>query len=194
MLIVLFVRPCREYKSEFSVVLLRNLIIAPITEEVGFRAAIIPALYLSYFSNNPSVSTSFLSPYAKIALFSTIWFGIAHAHHLYEKLRQGMKLVPAVVSTLIQLTYTSIFGYIAALLFMRTGSIYASIWSHMICNFVGLPDVGFFQPNAAPTSCLYRYRFIITAFHIGGLISFSYLIMYLTESLSMHSIYWKPLE
>lgn len=179
-----------------KIMFVRSLVVAPITEEVVFRAALLPVLYLHAFSNvgqNLDSNSGWLSAYAKIALFSIVWFGLAHAHHFIEKLRQGMKVVPAVVSTLIQLTYTSIFGYIAALLFMRTGNIFAPILSHVICNFVGLPDTGCFSAQAAPTSCLHRYRVLIGLTHIAGLICFSFCIMWWTEDLAQVSIFWNPL-
>ena len=39
------------------------------------------------------------------------------------------------VGTVIQATYTSVFGIIAALLFMRTGNILAPITSHIIVSY-----------------------------------------------------------
>ena len=50
------------------------------------------------------------------------------------------------LSTLMQAIYTYIFGVIAGLLFMRTNSVVAPIVSHIICNIVGLPDIGFLFP------------------------------------------------
>ena len=39
------------------------------------------------------------------------------------------------IGTAIQATYTSAFGLIAALLFMRTGNVFAPITSHMIVRY-----------------------------------------------------------
>ena len=46
---------------------------------------------------------------------------IAHLHHMYEKIKNGNKFLSALFETLIQATYTYIFGYISAIFFTRTG-------------------------------------------------------------------------
>lgn len=40
-----------------------------------------------------------------------------------------------------QLVYTTLFGWFAAYLFLRTSSIYTTCFSHIFCNFMGLPNV-----------------------------------------------------
>lgn len=45
------------------------------------------------------------------------------------------------VRTVIQLAYTTLFGYHCAFLFLRTGSLYPPLFSHMFCNFMGLPQI-----------------------------------------------------
>lgn len=47
------------------------------------------------------------------------------------------------VRTVIQLAYTTLFGYHCAFLFLRTGSLYPPLFSHVFCNFMGLPQIGF---------------------------------------------------
>ncbi len=106
--------------------LFRNLIFAPITEEIVFRAVIVATLFIDYKSKKILVSETYL------ALVSTIFFGVAHLHHLYEKIRSGEDFVRAITSTLVQFTYTSIFGFIAAILFIRTGSIFPPIISYFL--------------------------------------------------------------
>lgn len=41
-----------------------------------------------------------------------------------------------------QLGYTTVFGFHCAFLFLRTGSVYPPLMSHVFCNFMGLPDLG----------------------------------------------------
>lgn len=40
-----------------------------------------------------------------------------------------------------QLLYTSLFGFFAAFVFLRTGNLFAAIAAHTFCNFMGLPRV-----------------------------------------------------
>ena len=44
---------------------------------------------------------------------------------------------------MIQLAYTTLFGYHCAFLFLRTGSVYPPLFSHMFCNFMGLPQIAY---------------------------------------------------
>ena len=157
-----------SYRAQHGdIIIWRNLLFAPITEEIVFRALMIPPLSSVYYFNydrtpliqkfgslkpegfalTPPRTLPFLtlSPW-KIILTCPMFFALAHLHHCYEKIRHGERISRALTSTLIQATYTSIFGVIAALLFMRTNTILAPIVSHVICNFVGLPDVGFLAP------------------------------------------------
>jgi len=73
------------------------------------------------------------TPWVVVCL-NPLCFGLAHVHHLFEKLNTGANPVNAILSSLVQFTYTSIFGVIATLLLMRTGSVYAAILSHIMCK------------------------------------------------------------
>jgi prenyl protein peptidase len=78
----------------------------------------------------------------KNIVFTTpLYFGIAHIHHLYEfRLTHAeVPVLPAVLRTIVQFTYTSFFGFFAAFVYLRTGSVYTAIVAHMFCNWMGLP-------------------------------------------------------
>lgn len=62
-------------------------------------------------------------------------------HHLYEFMltHPEVPVLPAVLRTVFQFTYTSLFGFFAAFVFLRTGSVYAAIVAHSFCNWQGLP-------------------------------------------------------
>jgi prenyl protein peptidase len=45
----------------------------------------------------------------------------------------------AVARSLFQFTYTSLFGFFAAFVFLRTGNVYSVILAHSFCNWMGLP-------------------------------------------------------
>jgi prenyl protein peptidase len=97
-------------------VLIRNLVSAPITEEIVFRGLLVPLMVAGYSSIRYDDGDHVYSP-LPVILRSPIWFGVAHLHHIAEKLRSGERVIVAVLSTVVQLTYTSIFGAIAASLF-----------------------------------------------------------------------------
>lgn len=169
-----------RYFASFPLILhYRNLIHAPVTEEIVFRSLMIISLTSSYCNQSSTLSQDeSLNCIAKVALYTPIWFAVAHIHHLLEKifiLKQSVK--SALLSTFIQITYTSIFGLIASYLYISTGNLASPILSHMICNFIGLPDVGFVQDSKSQhsnhLSYLYPYRYSLIFLHLLGLIIFS---------------------
>jgi len=107
----------------------RNYVAGPITEEVIFRSVLIPIHLLAKVS--PS----------RIVFLTPLYFGIAHVHHFYEftLTHPHTPLLPAVLRTVFQFTYTTLFGWFAAFIYVRTGSLYACIIIHSFCNWVGLP-------------------------------------------------------
>ena len=175
---------------------LRALIFAPITEELVYRSVLAPALYLALTQAtvlaSPAVAITY-SPWT-VVWVNPFWFGLAHVHHLIEKINTGWQVSQAVVSTLVQLIYTSIFGFIATLLLLRTGTIYTSILSHIVCNSVGLPDISFMHApgsgSSAHYSCMYSYRYLHLGLHAAGLVTFSLLILPFTEEYAEKSMYW----
>lgn len=107
----------------------RNFIVGPVSEEIVWRSCIIPLHMLAHFSGKQVV---FLTP---------LYFGIAHLHHFYE-FRIGHPEVPlamAVLRSLFQFTYTSLFGFFAAFVYIRTGNVYTCMLAHTFCNWMGLP-------------------------------------------------------
>jgi prenyl protein peptidase len=107
----------------------RNLVAGPVTEEIVFRSLLVP---IHLLANIPAQKIVFTTP---------LYFGIAHVHHLYEfrLTHPEVPLVPAVIRTIIQFGYTSLFGFFAAFVYLRTGSVYTAIAAHMFCNWMGLP-------------------------------------------------------
>ncbi|TID20126.1 Abi-domain-containing protein [Venturia nashicola] len=107
----------------------RNLVAGPVTEEIVFRSLLIP---LHLLAKTTPKNIVFLTP---------LYFGIAHIHHLYEfrLTHPEVPVLPAFLRTAFQFTYTSLFGFFAAFVFLRTGSVYAAIAAHSFCNWQGLP-------------------------------------------------------
>lgn len=75
-------------------------------------------------------------------IFATpLYFGVAHIHHFYEFLltHPDAPLSAAIARSLFQFGYTSVFGFFAAFIFLRTGNLPAVILAHSFCNWMGLP-------------------------------------------------------
>lgn len=60
-----------------NILWLRNHIVAPLSEEFTFRACMMPLLLQSY---QPTVAV----------LLTPLFFGVAHLHHIIERVRSGM--------------------------------------------------------------------------------------------------------
>ncbi|KAH7927647.1 Abi-domain-containing protein [Leucogyrophana mollusca] len=133
---------------------IRNYIMAPITEEVVFRACVLTVYQLSGASKTRMI---FLSP---------ISFGAAHIHHAWDTYnrygRTRTAAQRAVIGTLFQFAYTSMFGFYCAYLFLRTGSIIPPIVSHVFCNVMGIP-----QPGVEMSQTPNRKYAIAVAYSLG---------------------------
>lgn len=101
----------------------------PVTEEVLFRAASVPLLLLAKTSNTTII---FLTP---------VIFGLAHVHHFYEYriTHPHDPVLGAILRSLLQFSYTTLFGGYATFLYLRTGSLLAVIFVHAFCNWMGFP-------------------------------------------------------
>ena len=109
-------------------IFIRNYIVAPLAEELIFRACMLLLLCPSFGE-------------WKAILFCPLFFGLAHVHHLIEWYRanDGTSFSQAFCSVCLQFCYTSIFGIYTAFLFIRTGHLVSSVLCHSLCNFMGLP-------------------------------------------------------
>ncbi|KAJ1939517.1 CAAX prenyl protease [Kickxella alabastrina] len=107
--------------------LLRNYVVGPVTEELVFRTCVV-----SLWAVSPGVSTN------KTVFLSPLVFGIAHVHHAWaHRQSSGVWL-----RTLFQIAYTTVFGWFAASLFIKTGSVAGPVCAHVFCNIMGVPDLG----------------------------------------------------
>ncbi|TGJ87349.1 hypothetical protein E0Z10_g1372 [Xylaria hypoxylon] len=117
----------------------RNIIAGPFTEEVLFRSASVPLMIIAETS---VTRTIFLSP---------VIFGLAHFHHFYEfrVTHPHEPVLAGLLRSLLQFTYTSLFGAYATFLFLRTGSLLAIFVVHAFCNSMGLPRLwGRVEPSS----------------------------------------------
>jgi len=107
----------------------RNFVAGPITEEILFRSCSVPLLLLSHTSNT------------KIVFLTPVIFGVAHVHHFYEFriTHPHTPVVAAIARSLLQFTYTTLFGGYATFVYMRTSSLMSCVVVHAFCNFMGFP-------------------------------------------------------
>jgi membrane protease YdiL (CAAX protease family) len=125
---------------------LRNLVVAPLVEEIAFRACIVSALRLAGMS---TLRTTLVAPF---------FFGIAHAHHALVRVWEGQEARSVLIQTALQLAYTSVFGAYVSYAYIRTGqSLSAVVACHALCNALGLPNVRDLL-GAVPTPVLHPYR------------------------------------
>lgn len=110
-----------------DVMVWRNYVVAPFTEELVFRACMIPLLLCGGFRTS------------SIIFFSPVFFSLAHLNHLFELHQQGCNFMRSLMIVGVQLGYTVIFGWYAAFLFIRTGNLLSPIVAHVFCNMMGLP-------------------------------------------------------
>lgn len=132
----------------------RNLVVAPLTEEFVFRACMVPLLALE---GVPSLT---------IVLVTPLFFGAAHLHHLLDLTRhQRVPLRRAVLQVVFQFAYTTLFGWIATFLFLRTGHLAAPVVAHVFCNWAGFPPVRSMWAHANSLRILLATAVGVTAFY-----------------------------
>ncbi|XP_019158487.1 PREDICTED: CAAX prenyl protease 2 isoform X1 [Ipomoea nil] len=135
----------------------RNYFVAPVTEELVFRACMIPLLLCGGFNTYTVV---FLCP---------VFFSLAHLNHLLEYAQRRGNLLQAFMVAAFQLGYTVIFGSYASFLYIRTGHLVAPLVAHIFCNYMGLPAI------------VSRRSGLITFAFLAGLLGYLWLLFPLTS-------------
>ncbi|KAL8941897.1 MAG: hypothetical protein Q9211_001631 [Gyalolechia sp. 1 TL-2023] len=118
----------------------RNYVVGPVTEEILFRSLLVPLHLLTPLSS------------IRVVFFTPLYFGIAHVHHFYEFVltHPHTPIAPSIIRSLIQFSYTTLFGWYATFVFIRTGNVAAVTLAHTFCNWAGLPRVwGRVEPRIA---------------------------------------------
>lgn len=151
---------------------LRNHLVAPLSEEFTFRACMLPLLLQTF---KPHIAM----------LITPLLFGLAHLHHIKERLRDGTQLKIVLMVSFFQFFYTTIFGIYSAYLFVRSGHFAAPFIAHAFCNHMGFPDFGevLNQP--------YRKKVLFIALYAVGLLGWILLLPALTSpSWYMNNLFW----
>ncbi|KAI8078727.1 uncharacterized protein BX664DRAFT_342566 [Halteromyces radiatus] len=152
----------------------RNYVFAPLTEELVFRSCMIVILYQAGYS------------YTWLIFISPLYFGLAHLHHGWEVYHQmgrtKQALQTALVSSFFQFGFTSLFGWYASFIFLRTSSLWTCVLCHSFCNMMGFPDINDIPHRPD------HHRYVIWSSFLIGILSFVYLLYPLT--CTTNSFYW----
>ncbi|MBA0809478.1 hypothetical protein Gohar_025127 [Gossypium harknessii] len=141
-----------------NVLFWRNFIVAPVTEELVFRACMIPLLLCGGFK---AYNAIFLCP---------TFFSLAHLNHMMEIYsRHNYSLLKASLVVGLQLGYTVVFGSYASFLFIRTGNIVAPLVAHAFCNYMGLPVL------------FVHGKGLVSIAFVAGMVSFVWLLFPITR-------------
>ena len=136
---------------------IRDLIVAPWTEELCFRAGLI-----SYMAITDH-------PDWYILWFSPMVFGFSHVHHMYDLVyHKKLHINSAFFVLLVQFAYTTLFGWFAALIFLKSGSIMAVTVAHAWCNLFGFPRFS--------DILYYKYRKVVIFAYISGIAAFPFVL------------------
>jgi len=136
------------------------IVVGPLTEEIVYRACMCSVLKAAGYGN------------LFCCIIPPLCFGLAHVHHLIHNLRQ-MSVLEAVLTALLQLSYTTVFGAFSCYVYLRTGHLSACIVSHTICNSFGFPD---FEGLAH-----HEHRLALTIAFAAGVVLFFVLLAPLTS-------------
>eukprot|EP00899_Mesostigma_viride_P015103 jgi/Mesvir1/23594/Mv25735-RA.1 len=148
----------------------------PVTEELLFRACLCPLLLAGGWQP------------VTVVFCGAVFFGCAHVHHVFGlMLQDGYSVQEAVLIVVVQVAYTTIFGWYATFLFLRSAHILAPVVAHMFCNHMGLPD---FTALAN-----HRHRKVLIAATLLGVVVFGIALEPMTRPWHFHatgnsSIYW----
>ncbi|XP_041821440.1 CAAX prenyl protease 2 [Chelmon rostratus] len=131
---------------------LRNQVVAPLTEELVFRACMLPMLV-------PCAGPS-------TAIFTCpLFFGVAHFHHVIELLRFRQGTLSGIfLSAVFQFSYTAVFGAYTAFIFIRTGHLMGPVLCHSFCNYMGFPAIS--------TALEHPHRITVLSSYLLGVLLF----------------------
>ncbi|KAJ6616346.1 hypothetical protein B0H10DRAFT_2037625 [Mycena sp. CBHHK59/15] len=155
---------------------LRNYIWGPLTEEIVFRACVLSVYAMAGAGRG------------KMIAFAPMAFGLAHVHHAWETYNQygrtAAALKRAVLTTLFQTGYTTLFGAHTSFLFLRTSSLAPPFTAHVFCNIMGVP-----QMSSEIAIHPERKSAIITAYVLGIVLFFGTLWPW--TSVEGGGLYWR---
>ncbi|KAK8796997.1 hypothetical protein WA588_001122, partial [Blastocystis sp. NMH] len=157
---------------------LRNLVICPLLEELLYRGNILTFLLHNDYSLWESI------------LISSVAFGSCHLHFIYTFLKQDYSVASAVSQCSFMFLYTTLFGILVSVVYVRTGSLVAASAVHALCNFFSIPSVEFLREQ----SPLYEKRYYILGSYLVGIILYCALFTTLLNPVWFHSQFYSMIE
>ncbi|KAJ7662987.1 hypothetical protein B0H17DRAFT_1093154 [Mycena rosella] len=160
----------------------RNYLWGPLTEEIVFRACVLAVYALCSARRGMMIA------------FAPLMFGLAHVHHAWDTYTRGGRttaaLKRALISTLFQAAYTTLFGAHASFLFLRTSSLLPPLTAHIFCNIMGIPQLGY-ELRRTPA-----YRTSIQVAYVLGIVGFAGTLVPWTAvpAGGEESLYWRAPE
>ena len=144
----------------------RNLVWAPVLEEVLYRSCFVYLMRAGGWGTEATVCSG-------IALFA-----LSHVHHAFHYVRSlGFSTTRAIGVVAANFVVHSIFGGLSMALYLSTASVWTPVVSHMMCNFLGAPSLGFLTDESYTTSV----RRQISLCHVGGIAGFAYTLKQLPQ-------------
>ncbi|GMM28373.1 CAAX prenyl protease [Martiniozyma asiatica (nom. inval.)] len=126
---------------ESKLAIWRDLVIAPITEEIVYTSLSL-APFLAIIPENE-----------KLLYLTPLLFGSAHLHHFYTMTTRTNPppnpIGASIIICLFQLLYTTLFGYLTNRVFVQTNNVWCCALAHAFCNYLGFPilDIGMYYGN-----------------------------------------------
>jgi len=110
--------------AESTLIKIRTLVVAPLCEEIIFRKIILTLLLSAYDTK-------------KAILLALASFSLPHLHHFLHEY-QSLGYLKAIQESVFRIIYTSIFGLLSSVLFIKTNTILSPILAHVWCNYFGI--------------------------------------------------------
>ena len=157
----------------------RNYIFAPITEELVFTGMLLTC----QMSMNAPLRTQW--DLLKFVVGPSLYFGVAHIHHAWEMVQDGEQSMAYIIMiTMFQALYTTIFGTLSNYIYLVTGgNLWSCILLHGICNLLGFPSGSELASKIKSPVSKKLWNHVYISLLVVGLISFSYLIVSMTDHL-----------
>ena len=166
---------------ELDIKAMRAYVMAPIFEETMYRSTMITCLICGGYGWDS-------------VWVSALIFGLSHLYRIEDVVQSGLQIsIPNIMPVVFQVVYTGLFGLYVGYVFVVTGSLWAVVVLHGFCNFMGLPNLRFLEPN----SPAYRYRNWVAFTYLAGICGFFtllYLMMNPEFFNSWHSEFIKRLS
>ncbi|XKL62167.1 hypothetical protein PGB90_002000 [Kerria lacca] len=160
------------YSNIMDLIWIRNYIVAPLSEELTYRACMIPLLLQCFHQ----LLIIFICPF---------FFGTAHFNHLLENLKAGYEFKKSLIITSFQFLYTTVFGAYSTFLFLRTGHLTAPLVAHIFCNHMGFPDLSTLLFYTGMRKYALIFCFLL------GFVAWCLLLVPITEpTLYYNTLYW----